>query len=246
VVINQIRSLLLESGVTLRKGRDHIDEALPGILDDASAKLLGALRVLLAQLKLELDHLQMRIDEADAVIKKTAGVPEHCSVQGLACSLSWSWKLDEGDGVGTERNNRAVFRFTGAEPVGIADRGLERFFVEPPHVCTLRQGHMSRLVGQVGKKKNSIAQMGLAGDAHHASRSAADRQTRCGRDLRQRPNNVEQRIDHSTAPFVIHRLGPRRPPIDDSEWSHRRGERHRQNTALLGRRNCTNRPARGE
>jgi len=34
------------------------------------------LRVLLAQLKLELDHLQMRIDEADAVIKKRAGENE--------------------------------------------------------------------------------------------------------------------------------------------------------------------------
>jgi len=71
-VINQIRGLLLERGITLRKGRCHVDEALPGILEDASAKLSGALRVLLAQLKLELDHLQMRIDEADAVIKKTA------------------------------------------------------------------------------------------------------------------------------------------------------------------------------
>jgi hypothetical protein len=38
---------------------------LPGILEDASAKLSGALRVLLAQLKLELDHLQMRIDEGN-------------------------------------------------------------------------------------------------------------------------------------------------------------------------------------
>ena len=34
--------------------------------------------MLLAQLKLELDHLQMRIDEADAVIKKTAGENEAC------------------------------------------------------------------------------------------------------------------------------------------------------------------------
>ena len=65
-VINQIRGLLLERGITVRKGRRHIDAALPGILEDASAKLSGALRVLLAQLKLELDHLQMRIDEADA------------------------------------------------------------------------------------------------------------------------------------------------------------------------------------
>jgi transposase len=51
---------------------------MPGILEDASAQLSGALRVLLAQLKLELDHLQMRIDEADAVINKTAGSSEAC------------------------------------------------------------------------------------------------------------------------------------------------------------------------
>jgi transposase len=48
-VINQVRGLLLERGITLRKGR-HVDAALPGILEDADAKLSGALRVLLAQL----------------------------------------------------------------------------------------------------------------------------------------------------------------------------------------------------
>jgi transposase len=36
-VINQIRGLLLERGITLRKGRRHVDAALPGILEDASA-----------------------------------------------------------------------------------------------------------------------------------------------------------------------------------------------------------------
>ena len=65
--------LLLDRGITLRQGRRHVDEALPGILEDASAKLSGAVRSLLAQLKLELDHLQIRIDEADAMINKTAG-----------------------------------------------------------------------------------------------------------------------------------------------------------------------------
>jgi transposase len=77
-VINQIRGLLLERGITLRKGRSHVDAALPGIVEDADIKLSGALRVLLAQLKLELDHLEMRIDEADAVIEKTAGENEAC------------------------------------------------------------------------------------------------------------------------------------------------------------------------
>jgi transposase len=32
-VINQIRGLLLERGITLRKGRCHVDAALPGILE---------------------------------------------------------------------------------------------------------------------------------------------------------------------------------------------------------------------
>jgi len=77
-VINQVRGLLLERGLTLRKGRCHLDASLPGILEDADAKLSSALRVLLAQLKLELDHLETRIDEADAVIKKTAGENEAC------------------------------------------------------------------------------------------------------------------------------------------------------------------------
>ena len=65
-------------GSLCEKGRCHVDAALPGILEDASAKLSGALRVLLAQLKLELDHLEMRIEEADAVIKRTAGENEAC------------------------------------------------------------------------------------------------------------------------------------------------------------------------
>ncbi len=77
-VINQIRGLLLERGITVRKGRCHVEAALPRILEDGNAKLSGALRVLLAQLQLELDHLQRRIDEADAVIQQTAGENEAC------------------------------------------------------------------------------------------------------------------------------------------------------------------------
>lgn len=77
-VVNQIRGLLLERGITIRKGRQHIYNALPAILEDASAKLSGALRMLLAQLKQELDQLAQRIDEADTVIKQTAGNDESC------------------------------------------------------------------------------------------------------------------------------------------------------------------------
>jgi transposase len=77
-IVNQIRGLLLERGITLRKGRRHVDAALPGILEDAAAKLSGALRILLAQLKLELDQMAVRIAEADAVLNKTAHENRAC------------------------------------------------------------------------------------------------------------------------------------------------------------------------
>jgi transposase len=77
-IVNQIRGLLLERGITLRKGRRHVDAALPGILEDADSKLSGALRMLLAQLKLELDQMAMRIDEADALLNKTTHENEAC------------------------------------------------------------------------------------------------------------------------------------------------------------------------
>jgi len=77
-LITQIRGLLLERGITLRKGRRYIEEALPGILEDADAKLSGAVRFLLAQLKLELEHLALRLEEADALIEQTVQENEQC------------------------------------------------------------------------------------------------------------------------------------------------------------------------
>jgi transposase len=77
-VINQIRGLLLERGITVRKGRRYIEVALPGILEDADAKLSGTLRLLLAQLKLELDQLAQRLEEAEALIEQTVQENEAC------------------------------------------------------------------------------------------------------------------------------------------------------------------------
>ena len=99
-VINQIRGLLLERGITLRQGRRHVDAALPGILEDASAKLSGAVRLLLAQLKLELDHLQMRIDEADAHDQQGG-----CRERSLPTAGSDPWHRT-GDGNRNDRRDR--------------------------------------------------------------------------------------------------------------------------------------------
>jgi transposase len=77
-VINQTRSLLLERGITLRKGRCYLEAALPGIIEDATARRSSALRILLTQMKLELDQFVMRIEEADAGIKQIAQENEAC------------------------------------------------------------------------------------------------------------------------------------------------------------------------
>jgi transposase len=77
-VVNQTRGLLLERGITLRKGRRYVDAALPGILSDPAAKLSGALLVLLTELKLELTQLAEKIDRADQSIAQIARVNEAC------------------------------------------------------------------------------------------------------------------------------------------------------------------------
>ena len=86
-VINQMRGLLLERGITIRKGRRHIEESLPGILEDADNKLSGALRILLTQLRLEMQYLQRQIDECDKLILRIADELEDCrrmlSVPGI-------------------------------------------------------------------------------------------------------------------------------------------------------------------
>jgi len=44
-VINQIRGLLLERGITFRKGRRHAAASLPAALEDADNRLSGLLRI---------------------------------------------------------------------------------------------------------------------------------------------------------------------------------------------------------
>lgn len=77
-VINQIRGLLLERGITVRKGRSYLEAVLPTILSDDGEQLSGVLRLLLAQLKLELDQLSVRLEEIDLLIKNAAQENEAC------------------------------------------------------------------------------------------------------------------------------------------------------------------------
>src|SRR5260370_794754 len=77
-VVNQIRGLLLERGITLRQGRRPLEAALPGILEDATAKLSGALRMLVSQLKHELEERANFIAEADGSRERPSRENESC------------------------------------------------------------------------------------------------------------------------------------------------------------------------
>src|SRR6202162_2656877 len=146
-VINQIRGLLLERGITLRKGRHHVHAALPLILEDADANLSGAVRLLLTQLKLDLDQLSVRIDEADAVIQKTAHENEACrrlvAIPGIGPVTATALIAAIGNG-GAFQKGREFAAWMGVVPrehstggqqklLGISKRGnsyLRRLFVQ--------------------------------------------------------------------------------------------------------------------
>src|ERR1700719_1310006 len=106
-VINQIRGLLLERGLTMPKGRSHLEEALPEILADAASKLSDLFRVLLAQLRIELDQLSVRIEEIDVVMQQTAKENEACqrltTIPGIGPVTATALVAAIGNGAGFRR-----------------------------------------------------------------------------------------------------------------------------------------------
>jgi transposase len=146
-VINQLRGLLLERGVTLSKGRSHLEQALPQILEDANLQLSDSFRVLLAQLKLELEQLTARIDQMDSVIRHTVKENEACqrltTIPGVGPVTATALVAAIGNGSGFRRG-RDLAAWVGMVPreystggkqklLGISKRGnnyLRRLFVQ--------------------------------------------------------------------------------------------------------------------
>jgi transposase len=183
-IINQIRGLLLERGITLRKGRRHVDAALPRILEDADVKLSGALRTLLAQLKLELDQMALRIDEADAVLNKTAHENQACqrlvAIPGIGPITATALIAAIGNGAAF-RKGREFAAWMGVVPrehstggkqklLGISKRGnsyLRRLFIQGARAVlqqrTKQTSGLSAWLAQlVGRTHRNVAAVALA------------------------------------------------------------------------------------
>ena len=173
-VINQIRGLLLERGITIRKGRHHAEAALPQILEDADTNLSGRLRMLLAHLQRELRQLQSQIDAIDVGIVQTASEHEACqrlmAIPGIGPVTATA--IVSAIGNGTEfKRGRGFSAWLGLVPgqystggkqtlLGISQRGngyLRRLLVNGARAVFKRRTLSASAVG--GRSRASLTDM---------------------------------------------------------------------------------------
>lgn len=160
-VVNQMRGLLLERGITLPKGRCHLEAALPMILKDGDANLSGVVRLLLAQLKLELEQLAERVEEADALIRHMAQESDVCrrldAIPGIGPITATALIAAIGNGTAF-RKGRDFAAWVGLVPREYSTGGKQKLFgISKRGNCYLRkllvQG--ARAVLQFKEKQSS-------------------------------------------------------------------------------------------
>lgn len=183
-VVNQIRSLLLERGLTLAKGRRHLEQVLPRILEDAELKLSGMFRALLAQLHMELEQLGARIEEMDTEIQKEARENEACQrlteIPGVGPVTATALIGAIGNG-STFGKGRDLSAWMGIVPgqystggkvklLGISKRGnkyLRKLFVQGARSVLLQREKQvpvlrNWLAGLLGRRHQNVAIVALA------------------------------------------------------------------------------------
>ncbi len=183
-VINQIRGLLLERGITIRKGRHHIEESLPGILEDPDNKLSGALRVLLTQLRLEMQYLHGQIEESDKLIVRICGELEPCrrlvAIPGIGPITATATIAAIGNGAAFKKG-RGFAAWLGVVPgehstggkqtlTGTSRRGnkyLRKLFVQGAHSVLLQRSKQTSalslwLAHLASRKRPQVATVALA------------------------------------------------------------------------------------
>jgi len=183
-VINQIRGLLLERGITLRQGRKHLQASLPQILEDADNQLSGSLRVLLAQLQREMQYLRREIEEFDKLILCIADELEPCrrlmAVPGIGPAIATATIAAVGNGAAFKKG-RDFSAWLGVVPgehstggkqqlTGTSRRGnkyLRKLFVLGAHTVLQRRTKQSAalstgLARLLARKRTQVAVVAVA------------------------------------------------------------------------------------
>jgi transposase len=183
-VINQIRGLLLERGITMRKGRKHLEVSLPSILEDGENKLSGALRALLTQLRIEMQYLHRQIEECDQLIARIARELEPCrrllAIPGIGPVIATATIAAIGNGTAFKKG-RGFAAWLGVVPgehssggkqrlTGTSRRGnkyLRKLFVLGAHTVLLQRmkqapGLSMWLASLTARKRKQVATVALA------------------------------------------------------------------------------------
>ncbi len=136
-LINQLRSLLLERGITVAQGRRKLEKELPEILSDATSGLSPRLRQLISDLREEWQTLDDRIAAFDAEFVALARADEAArrlmSVPGIGALNATALVAAVGDGSAFRRGRDMAAWLglvprqatTGGKPrlLGISKRG---------------------------------------------------------------------------------------------------------------------------
>jgi transposase len=175
-VINQLRALLLERGVTFRKGRRYLRRQMPLILEDAEQNLASRMRRLLEQLWQEWKSLEEQIqrlsDEIESIAQQDAACQRLLAVPGVGSLVATALVASVGDGTAF-RKGREFAAWLGLVPrqfstggktklLGISKRGnpyLRRLFIHGARSVAM---HLNRDEHSLGTWMNQ-----LESRAHH-------------------------------------------------------------------------------
>ena len=118
-LVNQIRGLLLEHGIELPKGRAHVREKLPWLLEDAENGLSTRFRYLLSELQDELIAMDKRIEGCDDDLKRMVEESEAAqrlmSIPGIGAQTATALLSSIGD-VSAFKSGREMAALLGLVP----------------------------------------------------------------------------------------------------------------------------------
>lgn len=118
-LVNQIRGLLLEHGIELPKGRAHVREKLPWLLEDAENGLSTRFRYLLSELQDELIAMDKRIGRCDKdlsrLVEESEAAQRLMTIPGIGAQTATALLSSIGD-VSVFKNGREMAAFLGLVP----------------------------------------------------------------------------------------------------------------------------------
>ena len=118
-LVNQIRGLLQEFGIVMPKGRRHVNQYLPRILEDAENGLSGLFREALHELYRDLSHFDQRVADYDDRIDQMAQADEQAqrlmTIPGVGPKVATALLGAIGD-ISAFKNGRELAAWLGLVP----------------------------------------------------------------------------------------------------------------------------------